>query len=1364
MKKIVAISAVLLLLSCGRVLAQEELQTPSERLAPPLAVPEAAEEEGPLSLSATGQVSWLVKYGIGDSRGLTERGYANQLLLEQALSVDAEGGVRIEWPLAGVLSLSAHLDNQKAENLQLLSIKYRGRNLEGGFGDFTVAGDTEFTGYDKSLKGLRVEWTPREDLRVRGVFARVSGIPQSKVFRGNTSPGTVTYMLRQPEQRWLEQPYLLNIRGLEYYRVSGFVPEFTELNLVFRPDQGLRDLLGSYGLGYLFPTIREDSRREVEASDYLVVEKEGEQFLLLRTEALELLRRALKDYIDDYNEAQDLTGEERKEYPLDEGSEYELGFLRGLIAGYVLLALDRTDLRLDGYQQERFYYLGYQEIDPDSVEVRVKLGEADFVEITDPSLIGYDYRLFAEEGVIELDFPASFFAALEENQAQVSFNYAVSGGLYVLGLSIAQGSERVYLNGKLLQRDLDYSIDYETGALLLFQELGPEDELRIDYEIFRGGLGGVTDYKRNLSGVLVSYSPTAFLTLSLDLLQAADSPVAGDTSSLRTMPNDHIVGGVSAKLDLGAFQGDLEFGYNYNRFPFDDNERKSLPNRINAIGAVSYQGREYTIFAGQNGLTVFDGARWRALGPAQGLAGRAVRALAATDELIVFATDSGVSVMKLEGEDPFAILTNWRRFYSSDGLASQDVRAALVQDGTLYLGTDKGLNRVRLAEMGKKERWEVYNLANQPEMVSEEVLELAGDGKFVYLGTPAGLMIFDPATESFAVPPELAGVRINGLAGSGREVLVATELGIRAYERGKGMGWLAAEPARAVAIFAGQVWRGTDEGLFRLGEREPLLRLAVTALGPSEAGLWVGSQADPDYELTLWLVDPSGAARSYPQQKTRIPGEDRYRFQDIPAWEHTDWGPALSLSLSQDLGKLKLEGALEWLSPRFTALVSEAREDLRGWSLEGTYAFTEELSLALKHEGDLEGAELSQTDPYARQSYTEKDSARVRWDFGPELELGYALERVDDRGEKDGFDEARHELDGTISGSLFDGRLGLSLSYADRSLANLKLPGRASGDQKIEAQATVRLLPGLDLLSHYARSSRSTRYLDGRRVWGTETLRFTVDWSRPLPLVQVDARYDWEAQRQLPVAEGGLEIEHDGQLDLQFDSLTLGELVLYPRGTVSFQQESGRSRFAGEGKLRGERGAFKGQASYKLSASLDERSARQELSNNLSLRLDYAGWKELTPSLSLQGTVRLLQHPSYGTKTSESWTATAGLGWKATVLDLTVSNSLSLSQVRVKEEREDMTSYSLRNSSTVGLPFLPQLALSLEASASYLGGTRSGKPRDSLEGELVLKGDYKLRGNWGASGLVGYVLNIDNLESTGSYQSLYFAVQLATTF
>ena len=1343
--------------------AQAQVQTGGQRI-------ERPQETGPLSLSATGKVGWIVKYGLGDPRGLTDKGYANQLLLEQALSVDAEGGVRVEWPLSGVLSISAHLDNQKAENLQLLAIKYRGKDLEGEFGDFTVAGNTGFTGYDKKLKGLKVDWTPQGDLAIQGVLARVEGIPREQVFHGNTSPGEITYSLHQVGQRWLEQPYLKNIRGLEYYEIAGFVPGFTKLKLNFDVKEGLRDLLGGYGLGYLFPTIREEVNKEIDQARYLVVNKGEKQFLILRREALELLRDAIKGYIDGYNEANNLTGDERKEYPLNEGSDYERGFLEGLVKDYVAFNLDGTKLKLDGFKREKFYYLGHAGIDPDSVKTEVKLGEGEFTPLTDPGLVGYDYYLFPDEGIIELDFPAKFFAGLEENRVRVSFNYAISGGMYILGLSIVKGSEKVYLNGKLLQRDQDYTIDYETGALLLFRQLTPTDELRIDYEIFRGGLGGATEYKRNLGGVLISYRPADFLTLSLDLLQAADSPVGGERSGLKSMPNDHIVGGLSTKLDWGGFQAGLELGYNYNRFPFDDNQRKNRLNRINAIRAISYQGREYILFGTQDGLVVFDGERWREIGPAEGLAGHSVRDIASSGDVLVFATNSGISLLKLEGEAPFAILPNWRRFYKQDGLPSQDIYAALIQGGTLYLGTAEGLARVPLEGIEQKENWEVYRQGAYAGMVSDRITSIAGDGRLIYLGTDEGLMIFDPQAESFSTPPELRGARINGLFAQGGEVLVATGLGIRAFERGRGSGWLSISGARAVAAQGEKVWFSTAEGLYRLGESQPLVRAPVTALGVAGSGLWVGTEAHEGAGaigraplLTIWQIGADEKVHDYPQQVTRIDGRDLYRFDDIPAAKHTDLGPALILSLSQDLGKLKLKGSLKDISPKFTALGSEDRQDLQGWSLEGDYEITPKAQLGLKHEASLVGAELARIEPLARKSYSEKDSLDLKWDFGPQLELGYSLKRINNRG-NGGFDEARHDLKGALSGSLFAGRLGLSLSYELLSLVNLRWKGRSSQDHRLAGEVDLRLLPGLEIQWHYTRPVKVTRFGDRVRSWGSEGLDLAIKWSQAFPGGSVNAAYNREGRSRIPQEEGGSEADQDGQVELQLESLKIGELTLYPQGTLSFQRkgEAGRGQlsFSGAGGLRSEFHDFKAQANYKLSSTVDEWSRRREFLNNLSLHLDYGGWGNLKPSLNLQGTTRLLSHPSYGKKTLENWAASASLGWKAFGL----SNNTSLSQTRVKNDRERTTSYSLRNVANFAFPLLPKLSSSLEAVGGYAIGERKGKPLNNLKGGLTLKGSYPLGGSWGASGLVGYVLNIDNLDPAGSYQSLYFSAQVATTF
>ncbi|MFQ6033778.1 MAG: hypothetical protein ACE5KR_02825, partial [Candidatus Bipolaricaulia bacterium] len=472
---------------------------------------------------------------------------------------------------------------------------------------------------------------------------------------------------------------------------------------------------------------------------------------------------------------------------------------------------------------------------------------------------------------------------------------------------------------------------------------------------------------------------------------------------------------------------------------------------------------------------------------------------------------------------------------------------------------------------------------------------------------------------------------------------------------------------------------------------------------------------------------------------------------------------ALVLSLSRDLGKLKIKGTLKNISPQFTALGSEGRQDLKGWTVEGDWEITPRLSLGLVHEANLEGAELARTEPFARKSYSEKDSVDMRWDLGPQLELGYSLERIDNR-EGGGFDEARHNLSAAIQDSLFDNRLGLSLSYDLLSLLNLRWQGRSSQDHKLAGVIDLRLRPGLNISWRYSRPVKVRRYGDRTRSWGSEELALDASWTGTFPWGSVNASYNRNGRSRIPREEGGGEADQQGKVELNFEGLTFGELALYPQGTLSFEQsgESGRGQLSlsGEGSLRTEFREFKAQASYKLNSAIDERSRRREFLNNISLRLDYGGWKGLTPGLNLRGTVRVLRHPVYGQKVLENWSAGVSLGWKVAG----ISNNTALSRGKVRNDREDTTSYSLQNTTNFALPLLPKLSSSLKATASYIIGERRGEPLDRLKGGLVLKGDYPLGGSWGASGLIGYVLNIDNLDAAGTYQSLYFQVQVSTTF
>jgi len=252
---------------------------------------------------------------------------------------------------------------------------------------------------------------------------------------------------------------------------------------------------------------------------------------------------------------------------------------------------------LEQAERRRYLHLGEIGIQEDSLQMEVRLpGEVEFLPLTDPALSAYSVRLFGEKGVLRLDFPAEFFrsgAAL-----RVSFDYSREGSTFFLGLSLIPGSERVYLNGELLKKDQDYSIDYEAGILTLFVTLGPQDELRVDFERQRGGLGVPTEYERYFLGASLSLGPG-----SLGVWQAAD--VGQPTAASRTMPNTHSLGVLSWGGSLGAWQYTLRLGFSHNVCPLDDNERLPERNKINAITSVRTADGEALVFAHQNGITVY---------------------------------------------------------------------------------------------------------------------------------------------------------------------------------------------------------------------------------------------------------------------------------------------------------------------------------------------------------------------------------------------------------------------------------------------------------------------------------------------------------------------------------------------------------------------------------------------------------------------------------------------------------------------------------------------------------------------------------------------------------------------------------------
>lgn len=1318
------------------------------------------------SYQVSGQVGWLMRYGLGDSRGLLQKGYSRGLFFSQTLALDADISVQVERPITGILELIAHLDNQQPEFLQSLNMRWQAGNWGVEFGDFPMGRpESPFASASRLLKGFKANWQLSERLTLSGIFSQVSGILQSRTFRGRTVEETITFAFRQLERPLLEEPYLRNLKGLEHLPLGqDYVEGFTQVKLAFQTEPRLKRILQDYELDHLFETIQEDPEQELDPSYYDVVFTNEGYFLILKREFLSLLRERLQEYIDDYNASQNLSGEERKEYPLSEGTDYELLFLKRL-SEQVKLKVDSRSFSFKDLARQRFYSLGRQEIQEDSIRLELKIA-GEFKEITEPELAEYRYKVYADVGILELDFPQEFFSN-PESAVRVTYSYESGPGAYVLGLSVLKGSEKVYLNGQLLQQGVDYLIEYETGFLILLREVGSEDVLRVEYELARGALGVGGDYSQSFQGLQLRGEPWPGLKLNIDLLQSYDSPRPGvPKETLTTMPNTHTVLGVSGSWEGEAFQADFDLGFNVNRFPPDDNLRANLPNRINVIYTLDYSGQELILFGHRNGVLVYDGAVWSEYGIAEGLGGLTVYDIAADlgSGLLVFATSGGVSLLELEGADPwasFAIRANWKSFTQQDGLPSSTVNAVLIEDDILWMATDKGLAKAPLDGLSKKENWQVYQKDKHPKMLSDELLQLAFSQGLLYIGTDKGLMVFDPQKEEFRLIEELRGTEIHDLVADGPTVYVATDYGVRALQGEQGIGWLVADAkVNAIAVQKGELWYSTPRGLYGLysGLVSKTKDRALTALGSSEQAIWAGEEATSQYELLLFEINPiSAGVRVHLQAETRLDGRARDRYRDIPAEEHTDYGWISRLTLQKRLGPLELQGSLEGISPRFTPIGILDRQDHLRLSLGAVYQLSEAISLKARHE---EG--LSEVFRSPSQIIADTIGISFHPNAGPQIDLDYTIRNMDEDLQASGFN--RRERSYTLSASqrFLEDRLNLKLGYQLGQTEDLQNPLYSFLQSELKGEANFRALPTLALQLGY-RQPIQWRF---GQPFGDRRLSWGANWSTAFVLegfpVSLDMSYS--GKTHLPLQGKTSTLNQDASVLLRGSALQVLEATLLPQLSLSLSSvdpfsPNANMQLSGEGTVQVRWADLEGRLLYKKSLFSHMRTQLDRIQDSLRFNLEYQGLQNLRPSLEFFGSLGTLFHPLLGRKAMGQYEVSLRLPWQPSG---PLQMDLLLSHRAEDGDRRRTVSFSLQQGLQYALA--PGLAPRLDFTAEYLHGQERGEPIEELSGELSLAADFPLMEEWGATVSAAYLFKLDAIQPRGSYHSFAVTFQVGHAF
>lgn len=1362
-------------------------------------IPELAQSP---SFEVLGSVNWTVRYGIGDPRGLAQKGYSRGFFFNENITLDADVSVAVERPVPGLLSLLAQIDNQQPEFLQSLSILFEAERWRAQFGDFPMGRpESPFASSDRLLKGFKVDWQVNERLSLSAVLSQVSGILQTKTFRGNTVEETVQFVPHPPDRPWAAMPYLCelqgsetycNLRGLAHFFLGpDFVEGFTKIKLRFPTDERLRELLEAYDLGYLFDVIKEDPEPELDTSYYLIIPAEEGFYLALRTDFETLLRDQIFGYIDDYNLGLPPDAE-LQEYPLSQGTDYERGFLKRL-EELLTITVDSQEFRPQNAAYQRFYYLRHPDILEGSVRVEIRLLEdEEFRPIDDPLLAGFEMNVYPEVGVLELIAPEEFFQN-PESAVRVSYAYKTGTGTYVLGLSVLKGSERVYLNGKLLQPGQDYLLEYETGFLILFVEVGPDDVLRIEYEVARGGLGGFAEYRRGFEGLTLQYEPWEGFTLFVDLLRAHDSPTAGvDPESLATMPNNHVVLGLSGVWEGDGFRTDFDLGFNVNVFPPDDNMKINQPNRIYAVHTLKHQGRELVLFGHRNGVQVYDVATgsWSGYGPAEGLAGLEVFDIDSAEGLVAFATSGGLSLLELEPGDPiasFARPADWRRFDERDGLPSSRVLSVLLQNNTVWVGTDKGLAVAPLGDFEKlteRRTWTLYQKEKHPELPSDRVEELAWAGGLLYIGTNEGLVVFNPSAERFTPIAELQGLEIRDLATDGNRVYVATDLGVYAVEGTRAVGRPFLRVAQAVAFWNGEVWAGTEEGLF--GALSGLVSetegRSITALGAGERALWAGEEADREYRLRLFEIaqpQPEGEeeiesglrVRVYDAREAELDGEAKGRFSNIPAAEHTDLGWVGRISLTKKLGPLTLQGSLRSISPEFTPIGLLNREDRLQLSLGASYALSEALSVHVNHDEGL-------TDLFRSPTQVLRDSLGLsfRPKGGPTLDVDYTLDRLDHSFERPGFDNRRRSYTLSLGQTLLDQRLDLGLNARFAQDEDPRRPGGGFLEGDVQGTARFQATPNL-LLNLALKQPLQLRF---GRLFGAGQLSWGADWKTSaslaqLPLLEVPLQLSFQTGYQgssrLPVlgagAGGRFSLDQSVNVQVQSTRLQLGEVGLSPQGTFSVRSRDPFSfnsllELGGDTTVQGQWGLIDGTLSLGRTFSTQGRTGLVRIQDRGRLSLSHRDLGGLRPTLELSGSLETLLHPFFGRIRNGQYQIALQLFWQK--LDSPLTADLYLSRQAILTERERTVSYSFQQG--IEYQVLEEWGLTprLDVLLDYTKGERNRQPVEELSGEVTLSAGFTPIPEWTATVGLSYLFTTDATKPRPPAHSFAITVQFGRTF
>ncbi len=410
--------------------------------------------ESQLSISGRKKIKvkaeWT-KYPNKEDTTTTTKSEGANVEMEQELQV------RIKGKVGRKVTVNVDYDDTK-EDKRDISVVYKGDPGEivqqAAFGDIMLSlPSTEFVSYNKSVFGVKLD-AKYKNLGLMAIGSRTKGLTEVKKFKGGTTSEKKEikdtsyttrkyYKLEHPQVKRESEEIWIDFK-------DGTTPQSETIN----KEMTVKVWNSSTTYNGFFD-------KQFRGQDYTIDYDKG---------IITFRRNISSNYIIaiDY---EDIDG---VKVSSENSNQY-------------LIIKDEEDT-LD-YGLKNYYNLGSTKI--------VKKYEEDFVlkilnlACEEQDLTVYQYEIDYDFGILKFNeekpFPESVYNKNEssrEHQYIIYVEYKYRVKTYILRPDIVLNSERIIMNNRLLQKDRDYMIDYDSGFITFFneEEIDEDTNIEITYE------------------------------------------------------------------------------------------------------------------------------------------------------------------------------------------------------------------------------------------------------------------------------------------------------------------------------------------------------------------------------------------------------------------------------------------------------------------------------------------------------------------------------------------------------------------------------------------------------------------------------------------------------------------------------------------------------------------------------------------------------------------------------------------------------------------------------------------------------------------------------------------------------------------